>query len=77
MKSQEQLREEWHNFFIQNKDRFTDSESEAILDKNKILVKKEINPFKQDGDRTMASEIQYRGKADFVAFNWKRRVENK
>jgi len=77
MKSQEQLREEWHNFFIQNKDRFTDSESEAILDKNKILVEKEINPFKQHGDRTMASEIQYRGTSKFVAFNWKRRVENK
>ena len=35
-------REEWHKFFVENKDRFTDSITEA-KEKNKIYVEKVID----------------------------------
>jgi len=65
-KSQEQLREEWHEFFIQNKNRFTDDRLAARADKNKIYIKKEIDPMKQHGDRAVASDIQYEGLNKFT-----------
>jgi hypothetical protein len=34
-------KEEWHEYFIKNKDNFTDSQIEAIKDTNKIWIEKQ------------------------------------
>jgi hypothetical protein len=72
MKTEEQLREEWHRFFVKNKYRFTDDEEEAQKDKNKIYIGKELKRA-TSSDKFMLSEFQYRGThLPFgVAINWK------
>ena len=49
-------KEEWHEYFIKNKDKFTSSESEAIKDSSKIYIKKAQGYAIQSGYDESAKE---------------------
>jgi len=55
------IRKRWHEFFIKNRDRFTDSKKEAAKDKDKIYIEN----CGETAKRKFAfesQEITYRGK---------------
>lgn len=43
MNKEKQIREEWHQYFIRNKNRFTDSKKKSLMDTRLIYVPKELH----------------------------------
>ena len=52
-------KEEWHEYFIKNKDKFTDSQIEASKDPNKIWIKKQQGYAIQSGyDESALEDVE-------------------